>query len=326
MLKVTQTHTAALYSFLAMGSLGIGILILLGWIYIPLLYIAQKEGVILDATNSHPPSSPYLDTLVVNEKVKLGVFFHWGDEIVQEYTPSTADSLTVRHLIFSNPWIIDRFRETDYYVQAEKGIHVYDQRESVILFPGDQVRIPNDSIRMAIDCLLSSIELDINIPEFTLRILENDTIHHKIRVRVGKPGTTYLPYLEKAIQTKTVLGEGVIVSINMAPEFLRFSSGEKITHTRRDDGKLTLMPEIPALEPSIGGRRLGQLIHATTNPNTLGKAYSHGCIGTSEADAWLLYFYTTVGTPLTIRYDLVVEDSLGIQQVLDDIYAIYPEI
>lgn len=324
MWRIAQTHAVPFYFFITTGSIGVCILILVGWVYLPFLSVVPKGRHLLDSANS-PTALPYVDTLKVTEKVELGAFFPWMDEIVQEYNSSEDSSLTTRQIIFSNPWIINRFRETDYYFQAERGNFLYDQSKSIILFPGDRILIPNDSIRIVIDCLLSSVELDINIPEFTLRIVENDSIHRKIPVRVGRIGSVYLPYLEREIQTETVRGEGVIVSINRSPEFLRFSSGEKITHTRRDDGKVTLMPEIPALEPSISGRRLGQLIHATTNPNTLGKAYSHGCIGTSEADAWLLYFYTTVGTPITIRYDLVVEDYLGIHK-LDDIYAIHPDL
>ena len=325
MVRIFQTHTIPLYFPIALGSMGLLILFLIGWICIHLLYVSPSEHSLSDSTKTSTSSPLYMDTLVVREKVELGSFFDWMDEIVHEYDLSSKDSLTRRHIIFGNPWLINRFRETDYYFQAERGVFRYNQSESVILFPGDHIRIPNDSIRMEIDCLLSSVELDVNIPEFTLRVLENDSIHHQIPVRVGKPGSAYLPYLEREIQTETVRGVGVIVSINMAPEFLRFSTGEKITHTQRDDGHLTLMPKIPALEPSIGGRRLGQLIHATTNPHTLGKAYSHGCIGTGEGDAWLLYFYTTVGTPITIRYDLIVEDSLGTHE-LDDIYALQPDL
>jgi len=80
------------------------------------------------------------------------------------------------------------------------------------------------------------------------------------------------------------------------------------------------LPQIPFLETEINGMRNGQLIHPTTNPITLEKAYSNGCIGTKEADAWVIYYYAPVGTKIAIRYDLNIKDSMGKKIVLKDIY------
>ena len=66
--------------------------------------------------------------------------------------------------------------------------------------------------------------------------------------------------------------------------------------------------------------RNGQLIHPTTNPITLGKAYSNGCIGTNEGDAWVIYYYAPIGTKIKIRYDLDLMDIDDKRQVLKDIY------
>jgi len=97
--------------------------------------------------------------------------------------------------------------------------------------------------------------------------------------------------------------------------------GQRFYLTKRDDGRTTLMPRIPWIETEIKGLRNGQLIHPTTNPKSLGKAYSNGCIGTGEADAWILYYYAPIGTPVTIRYELTVKDSLGNNKVLKDVYG-----
>ena len=70
-------------------------------------------------------------------------------------------------------------------------------------------------------------------------------------------------------------------------------------------------------------RLLPNGIHPTTNPVTLGKASTNGCIGTSEADAWIVYYYAPVGTPVNIRYDLNVQDDNNGPLVLDDIYDLY---
>ena len=80
------------------------------------------------------------------------------------------------------------------------------------------------------------------------------------------------------------------------------------------------MPQIPFIETEINGIRNGQLIHPTTNPITLEKAYSNGCIGTKEADAWVIYYYAPIGTKIRIRYDINVKNSMGKKIVLKDIY------
>ena len=74
------------------------------------------------------------------------------------------------------------------------------------------------------------------------------------------------------------------------------------------------------METEINGIKNGQLIHPTTNPETLNKAYSNGCIGTKEADAWVIYYYAPIGTKIKIRYDLNDVDSRGKPVILKDIY------
>jgi L,D-transpeptidase ErfK/SrfK len=71
------------------------------------------------------------------------------------------------------------------------------------------------------------------------------------------------------------------------------------------------MPQINWIETEINGIRNRQFIHPTTNPKLLSKAYFHGCIGTRESDAWIIYDHTPLGTKITIRYDLKVKDLLG---------------
>jgi L,D-transpeptidase ErfK/SrfK len=76
----------------------------------------------------------------------------------------------------------------------------------------------------------------------------------------------------------------------------------------------------PSLTPSINGIITGALIHATTNPKSLGKAYSNGCIGTSEPDIWSIYYAAPPGTKVKFRYDLDVRDKNGNIKKLKDIY------
>ena len=82
------------------------------------------------------------------------------------------------------------------------------------------------------------------------------------------------------------------------------------------------MPQIPWIETEINGIRNGQMIHPTTNPKSLGKAYSNGCIGTKEADAWVIYYHAPLGTKVKIRYDLETYEEGMVISVLKDIYEL----
>ena len=74
------------------------------------------------------------------------------------------------------------------------------------------------------------------------------------------------------------------------------------------------------LKTQINGVRNGQLIHATTNPNTSGKAYSNGCIGTEEGNVWVIYYYAPLGTKITIRYDLTIKNKNDKDSLLVNVY------
>ncbi|MFK7811100.1 MAG: L,D-transpeptidase, partial [Maribacter sp.] len=58
-----------------------------------------------------------------------------------------------------------------------------------------------------------------------------------------------------------------------------------------------------------------------TNPETLEKAYSNGCIGTTEADAWIIYYYAPLGTSIEIKYDLNPAKFKNTNTSLKDIYG-----
>ncbi|MFM7728192.1 MAG: L,D-transpeptidase family protein [Flavobacteriales bacterium] len=66
---------------------------------------------------------------------------------------------------------------------------------------------------------------------------------------------------------------------------------------------------------------MGSLLHPTTNRSTLGKTISNGCVGMSEADAWVVYYYAPLGTKVRFRYDLDVVGPDGRVRRLEDVYA-----
>jgi len=138
---------------------------------------------------------------------------------------------------------------------------------------------------------------------------------------VGQNKKKYLAQSGRETDLRTRTGRGKIIRHDRNPRFYNPVDGKRYYTTLRDDGNRTLMPQIPWIETEIDGRRNGQLIHPTTNPVTLEKAYSNGCIGTSEADAWILYYHAPLGTPVRIRYDLKVPATDGVLPYLKDIYG-----
>lgn len=242
------------------------------------------------------------------------------DSIVHKYDSLVPYTLTEHIIVRNNPWIIDSLEKTDYYYLKEKGVFVYDQKELLILKPGDTLYIPTDTVAKAILAKQSQTLIDINIPEFKLRIIEGTDTLYTLPVRVGQNKKAYWSVDDKTMNLKTRIGKGKIVEVYFKKGSVDPQSGKQMITTKRDDGKKTLMPLSPWIEPEIRGERFGQLIHPTTNLETLGKAYSNGCIGTREGDIWRIYYYAPVGTPVELRYDVWVTDSSGKKIKLKDVY------
>lgn len=246
---------------------------------------------IIDTLNQEIPESGPLYGIRVSRNIQVKNYFRYLDSLVSDYHSRVPYVLTEHILVNANPWIIDTLKSTDYYRQKERGIFVYDQRRLPVLHEGDSLFIPDSATAITIQDRLNNTWIDINIPEFSLRLLERDEVIQCMNIRVGQNTRRYQEVPGRFEDLRTVPGEGKIVRINREPTvFFDPHSGRKHTHTTRDDGKSTLMPLIPWLEPEIAGQKIGQLLHPTTNPETLGKAYSNGCIAYTEGEAW---FYTT---------------------------------
>lgn len=265
---------------------------------------------------------PDIAFIIVPKDITVKQYFHFLDSIVAVYDTLVSYPLSEHLLVRANPWIIDTLANTDYYRQKSRGIFIYDQRDMKVLNKGDTLRIPDDAAAAEIHDRLSKTVIDVNIPEFRLRIIERDTVKYIFPVRVGRNEIKYLKTAKRTVSLQTPIGEGEIVRIERNPIFVNPVNGERYTTTQRDDDQYTMMPQIPWLEPSIDGRRLGSLIHPTTNPKTLGKAYSNGCVGTAEGDAWIIYYHSPIGTKVNFRYDLEVADEHGNIIELKDIYGI----
>ena len=258
---------------------------------------------------------------VIVHPIILGHYFHYIDSLIHKYDTLLNYKIDEHILIQTNHWVIDRLQNTDYYRSAAQGEFIYDNRQLPILQPGDTLFIPDSLMTVELCDRRDLTVIDVNIPEFKLRIIERGIVNHRMEVRVGRNERKYLALAGREVDLRTATGEGYMYRIERDPIFINPSNGKRYYTTKRDDGQRTRMPQIPWLEPILDGIRYGHLIHPTSNPKTLGKAYSNGCIGLGEADSWLLYYHAPVGTKVVFRYDLEVVDVQQDTVRLKNIYG-----
>jgi hypothetical protein len=263
-----------------------------------------------------------LFTHFVPKNVQIKDYFRYMDSLARVYDSLVPYDLTAHLIVRTNPWLIDSLQSTDYYLKREKGVFVYDQKELIILKQGDSLTIPTDTIARLIWTKQAKTMLDVNIPEFKLRIVEGTDTIGTYAVRVGQNRITkWAIFDKKNARLRTKTGNGKIIGTYFKSTFLDPANGKTSEKTKRDDGDSTFLPLMPWLEPEINGESFGQLIHPTTNQKTLGKAYSNGCIGTGEGNMWRIYYYAPIGTKVRISYHLNSVDSAGVAVKLTDIYG-----
>ena len=259
--------------------------------------------------------------ILVTHNIKIKKYFNYLDSLVKNINETRNYNLTEHVLVRFNPWVIDSLAATDYYKMIEKDSFIYNQKEMIALKKGYKLLVPDS---LAVDSLLSIFNatfLDINIPEYKLRICLDSIVLYDLPVRVGRNEKKYLRMGDRVTDLKTKTGTGTIINHVKNPDYYNPVTGRQYFLTRRDDDKLTKLPQIPWIETEINGVRNGQLIHPTTNPTTLGKAYSNGCIGTKEGDAWVIYYYAPINTKVVIRYDLSAVNKQGDTISFKNIYG-----
>jgi L,D-transpeptidase ErfK/SrfK len=262
-------------------------------------------------------------TKLVSRDILLNDYFVWLDSLVNELNLQLTYEIDEYTLVHNNLWIVDSLAHTDYYYLKDKGILIDDPKQERIIEKGQMITIPNEEQVLRIKSDLSEIILDLNIPEYTLRIMQKDVLIHKFTTRVGKNTSRYLAMAGHDVNLRTKVGKGTIVRINKNPDFINPTNNRRYAVTRRDDDRITGLPNIPWLEPELDGIRYGQLIHPTTNLNTLGKPASNGCVGLRESDSWIIYYYAPIGTKVNFRYDLEVLNENNEIEILPDIYDRY---
>ena len=262
----------------------------------------------------------------VNKDVPIRSYFKWMDSIVAQHNQTHNYPIDEYIIVHNNSWIIDTLAHTDYYYLMDKGIFNEDS-QALIALKEDQVLIIPDSLKTEeLKTQLANTSLELNIPEFRLRIIQNGKELYKFPVRVGKAGKKYMEMSKTSVDMRTQPGIGEIIRVNKNPTFKNPVTNSKYFRTNRDDGKNTALPAIPWLEPSINGRSLGQLIHPTTNLKTLDRASSNGCIGLRESDSWIVYYYAPLGTKVVFKYELIGQNDAGESVEFKNIYPGFENI
>jgi lipoprotein-anchoring transpeptidase ErfK/SrfK len=269
---------------------------------------------------ARPDTIPARLFVVVPRDIRVKSYFRFLKETVEAYDTAVPYPLNEHLLVRANPWIIDTLASTDYYRRKQRGDTLYVQPDAVVLHQGDTLFLPDSLQAFSLLERMQNTLIDVNIPEYRLRILEYGDTLYSFPIRVGKNKVRYLETAGREVDLRTRPGRGAVVRINRYPTFTDPVTGKKFTHTKRDDKITTLMPQIPWVEVELDGRRYGQMIHPTTNPETLGKAYSNGCVGLGEADAWRFYYYAPLGASVVFRYDLEIIGIRGDTLLLPDIY------
>lgn len=272
-----------------------------------------------------PPAPPPDRYIPISRNVPVAGYFEYIDSLVARHDSLLPYSLTEHLLVRANSWLIDSLAATDYYRLMARGRFVYDPGSLIVLHRGDSLLLPGEELVRQLQSAMAATELDINIPEFTLRILENGQTCYTFPIRVGQNRSKYLAMAGRTADLRTRTGEGVVYRINRDADFINPVNNKPYHSTLRDDGRRTLLPHIPWIEPMLDGQHYGQLIHPTTNPSTLGKAWSNGCIGMAEADMWRVYYHAPIGTRVVVRYELAVTTERGNVLCLEDIYPGYPQ-
>lgn len=286
----------------------------------------NSEKELIQTDSIEQKKSPKPIEIVVEKDVPIHSYFKWMDSVVAVQNEKQNYIIDEYLIVHNNKWIIDTLAHTDYYYLMDKGVFNEDSK-SLIALKKDQVLVIPDSIKtQQLKVELDNTYLDLNIPEFRLRIIQNNEELYNFPARVGQNGNRYLAMAKRNVDLRTRPGFGEIIRVNKYPTFINPRNNRPYTRTRRDDDRVTKLPAIPWLEPAIDGISHGQLIHPTTNLVTLEKASSNGCIGLRESDAWIVYYYAPLGTKVVFRYDLQGTDDNGDPVQFKNIYPGFENI
>ena len=166
------------------------------------------------------------------------------------------------------------------------------------LKPGSVVNVPNVEPFKIEE--LSQIGGLPEVPEFLGRIITIDTREKMLDLREGDKLIASLPITPGSSSLPTPPGTWRIVGIAEMPTF-RWDKSVLMTGVRSDNFyELPKGPNNPVGVMWIGLNKPGIGIHGTNNPQTIGRAASHGCMRTANWDAVRLSRIITKGMTVVI--------------------------
>ena len=138
------------------------------------------------------------------------------------------------------------------------------------------------------------------IPEYLGRVITIDTREKMLDLRDGDKLIASLPITPGSGSLPTPPGTWRIVGIAEMPTF-RWDKSVLMTGVRSDTFyELPIGPNNPVGVMWIGLNKPGIGIHGTNNPQTIGRAASHGCMRTANWDAVRLAKLVTRGVTVVI--------------------------
>ena len=139
-----------------------------------------------------------------------------------------------------------------------------------------------------------------DVPEFESRVITVDTREKMLDLRDGDKLIASLPITPGSGSLPTPPGTWKIVGIAHLPTF-RWDKSVLMTGVRSDTFyELPIGPNNPVGVMWIGLNKPGIGIHGTNNPQTIGRAASHGCMRTANWDTVRLSKLVTKGMTVII--------------------------
>ena len=143
----------------------------------------------------------------------------------------------------------------------ERGSFVYDQIKMIVLRETDSLVVLDSTAASRTLNAMNNTWIDVNIPEFKLRIYQDSTWFYTFPIRIGQSRERYLVMGDRITAMRTMTAKGKVIRVERNPKFYNPVDGKQFFTAKRDDEKRTFMPLIPWIETEINGIRNGRMIH-----------------------------------------------------------------
>ncbi len=179
------------------GLTGIGLLFMLcvAAMFLILLLFLGKERARVEFQPNAAIDLEIAKEISIPKYIFVGDYFGYIDSLVQRYDSLVPYPLSEHLLVRNNPWVIDTLANTDYNRRMEKDSFIYDQRQQIVLPKGLTLKLPDSTKACRMLEEFAHTEIDINMPEFRIRIFQDDILLYTSPIRVGQNRKRYLKLL-----------------------------------------------------------------------------------------------------------------------------------